>query len=108
MNVICANCKLNICRVETWLQHDHTEPRQQKTAGAEWVPGQEVPRAAAPRPAQDSAQEAAAAPHLRPGRGVEEDRSEETHLPGPRTAKIRNASKDHGGDHEVLLSGITG
>ena len=100
MNVICANCKLNICRVETWLQHDHTDPRQQATAGAEWVPRQEVPRPAAPRPAQDSAQEAAAAPHLRPGRGVEEDRGEETHLPGPRTAKIRNASEDYGGNHE--------
>ena len=96
-----VNCKLNNCRVETRVQPDHTEPRQQKTAGAEWVPGQEVPRAAAPRPAQDSAQEAAAPTHLRPGRGVEEDRSEETHLPGPRTAKIRNASEDYGGNREV-------
>ena len=35
-------------------------------------------RPAAPRPAQDPAQEAGAAAHLRPGRGVEEDWSEET------------------------------
>ena len=94
MNVICANCKLNICRVETWLQHDHTEPRQQKTAGAEWVPGKEVPRAAAPRPAQDSAQEAAAPPHLRPGRGVAEDRVQEEQDPRPRTAKLRDTEEN--------------
>ena len=40
-------------------------------------------RPAAARPAQDSAQAAGAATHLRRGRGVAEDRVQETHLPAP-------------------------
>ena len=70
---------------------------------------QTVPRAAAARPAQDSAQEAAAPAHLRPGPGepwlveaghvtpcspligpgVEEDRGEADQVPGPGSAQLR-------------------
>ena len=41
----------------------------QTAAGVQRLPGEEVPRPAAAAPAQDSAQEAAAPTHLRPGPG---------------------------------------
>ena len=41
-------------------------------------------RPAAPRPAQDPAQEAGAAAHLRPGPGVAEDRGQEEQVTRPR------------------------
>ena len=53
-------------------------------------------RPAAPRPAQDPAQEAGAAAHLRPGRGVEEDWSEEVRVPAPGYAEVRAAQEDCG------------
>ena len=55
---------------------------------------QTVPRAAAARPAQDSAQEAAAPTHLRPGRGVAEDRVQEEQVPRPGTAKLRDTEEN--------------
>ena len=60
--------------------------------------GAEVPRAAAARPAQDSAQEAAAPTHLRPGRGVAEDRVQEEQVPRPRHAEVRGTQEDCGAD----------
>ena len=88
----------------------------QAAAGVQRLPGAEVPRPAAAAPAQDSAQEAAAPAHLRPGPGepwlveaghvtpcspligpgVEEDRGEEDQVPGPGSAQVRAAQEDPG------------
>ena len=51
-------------------------------------------RPAAPCPAQDPAQEAGAAAHLRPGRGVAEDWSEEVRVPAPGHAEIPGTEED--------------
>ena len=55
-------------------------------------------RPAAPSPGQDTAQETGAAAHLHPGRGVEEDRSQEVRVPAPGHAKIRATEEDCGED----------
>ena len=57
-----------------------------------------IARPAAPFPSQDSAQEAAAPTHLRPGRGVAEDRVQEEQVPRPGTAKLRDTQEDCGAD----------
>ena len=54
------------------------------------------PRPAAARPAQDSAQAAGAATHLRRGRGVAADRGEEDEVPGPRRPELRGAADNPG------------
>ena len=57
-----------------------------------------IPRPAAPRPAQDSAQAAGAATHLRRGRGVAEDRVQEEQVPRPGHAEVRGTQEDCGAD----------
>ena len=86
----------------------------QTAAGVQRLPGAEVPRPAAAAPAQDSAQEAAAPAHLRPGPGepwlveaghvtpcspligpgVEEDRGEADQVPRPGSANVRATEED--------------
>ena len=54
------------------------------------------PRPATPDLAQDSAQEAAAPTHLRPGRGVAEDWGQEVRVPAPGTAEVWGTQEDCG------------
>ena len=59
----------SVLRLPAAVQPPDPGDHLQTAAGVQRLPGKEVPRPAAAAPAQDSAQEAAAPPHLRPGPG---------------------------------------